>query len=66
MAADENQNKKEVINEARKGNSALRAIDGHLSSQEFGVGIKKFKKKKKRVVLRGDIVKDDPDSHAIF
>ena len=33
----------------------------HLKNSEL-----ESKISKKRVVLRGDIVKDDPDSHAIF
>ena len=50
----------------RRQNSALRVIDGHLSFQEFGVGTKKFKKYKGRVVFRGDIVTDYSGSYAVF
>ena len=35
----------------------------HLKNSELE---SKISKKKKRVVLQGDIVKDDPGSHAIF
>ena len=47
--------------------SSFRVIDGSLSSQEsIGVGASISLKYKGRVVLRGDIVKDDLGSYAVF
>ena len=43
----------------------IRITDGSLSSLEFGAGTQ-FQKYKGRVVLRGDIVKDDSGSNAVF
>ena len=61
-------NKKEVVDEARKkGRKAhFRVIDGSLSSQEFGVRTSTSKVQRERVVLRGDTVKDDSGSYAVF
>ena len=58
--------KKEIIDEARtKGaKSSFRLSDGHhLKNAELEV---KHQKYKGRVVLRGDIVKDDSGSNAVF
>ena len=60
-------NKKEVIDEARtKGRkvhfASLMALC-HLKNSELEP---QFQKYKGRVVLRGDIVKDDPGSYAVF
>ena len=52
-------NEKEVIE------GSFRVI-GSLSSQEFGVGALKIESRKGRVVLRGDIVRDDSGSYAVF
>ena len=41
-------------------------IDGHLSPQKCGVITKKIQKYKGRVVLRGDIVKDDSGVYTVF
>ena len=49
----------------RQQESPLCYIDGHLSSQKCGVRTK-FQKYKGRVVLRGDIVKDDSGAFAVF
>ena len=43
-----------------KEETSFRVIDGSLSSCEFGVGTS-VSKKKGRVALRGDIVKDDSE-----
>ena len=60
-------NKKEVIDEARKeGKTVLFAsfMDiCHLKNSELEP---KVQKNKGRVVLRGDIVKDDSGSYAVF
>ena len=44
---------------------SLCVVDGSLSSQEF-VLEPQFQEYKGRVVLRGDIVKDDSGSYAVF
>ena len=51
----------EARNEGQK--SSFRVINGSLSSQEFGVRASKYKG---RVVLRGEIVKDDSGSYVVF
>ena len=43
MAAVESQKKKEVIAEARNEGKTVGVVDGHLSSQEFGVGAAVFR-----------------------
>ena len=62
-----NRNKKEVIDEARKEGKtvhfASRMDICHLKNSEFEP---QFQKYKGRVVLRGDIGKDDSGSHAVF
>ena len=50
--------------EGRKSSFCL--TDGHLSFEECWIGGKAPKKKKGRVALRGDIVKDDSGSYAAF
>ena len=45
--------------------SPLYIIDGHTSLEERGIGTK-TPKTKGRVVLRGDIVKDDSGAFAVF
>ena len=60
---------KEVIlgSTKRAKNNPLCYVDGQMSSQECGVRTKIKKKKiKSRVVLRGDIVKDDSGAYAVF
>ena len=48
-------------------NCTLCVVDESLSSQEFGVvTTHSFRNTKSRVVLRGDIVKDDSGSYAVF
>ena len=49
-----------------KNESPLCYIDVHLSPQKRGVRTKITEKCKGRVVLRGDIVKDDSGAHAVF
>ena len=60
-------NKKKVINEARKEGRTVHfasSVDScHLKNSELEP---KFQKYKGQVVLRGDIVKDDSGSYAIF
>ena len=60
-------NKKEVIEEARNEGRKVHfcVFDGSLSSWEFGAGTS-VSKDKGRVVLRGDIVKDDAGSYAVL
>ena len=41
-------------------------MDGLMPPQELGVGAEVFKKNNGRVVLRGDVVKGDSGSHAVF
>ena len=50
----------------RAKNSWFCYADGHLSSQECGVGIKVPEINKGHVVLRGDTVKDNSGSHAVL
>ena len=59
--------KKEVIFEAQRDNkeSPLCYIDGHMSSQDAELE-PKLQKYKGRVVVRGDIVKDDSGAYAVF
>ena len=67
MAADESQKQKWGDRWSKEWgqNRTLRIVDGSLSSQEFGVGAT-VSKHKGWVVLRGDTVKDDPGSYAVF
>ena len=60
--------KKEVIDKARtKGRkSSFCLTDGHLSFKECRIGDNWHQKYTGRVVLRGDIVKDDSGSYAVF
>ena len=46
-------------------NSTFCVVIGHQPSQEIGVGTK-IEKYEGREVLRGDIVKDDSGSYAVF
>ena len=66
MAADENQ-KNEVVaearNEGRKIPFASKMDLCHLNSSELE---QQFRKYKGRVVLRGDIVKDNSGAYAVF
>ena len=68
LAADESQKQKRghAGGTEKKKNSSFCYADGHLSSQEIEVGTTIFKKYKGRVVLRGDIVKGDSGSPAVF
>ena len=68
MAADESrkQNGDDRWSKEWRQKSSFCVTDGSLSSQEFGAGFSNFKKYKGRVVLRGDIVKDDSGSYAVF
>ena len=68
MPADGSQKQKrgDRWSKERRQNLPFRVINGHLSSQEFGVGTQASKKYKGRVVLRGNIVKDDSGSRAVF
>ena len=65
MAADESQKKKEVIDESRnKGRKVHFASDiCHVKNSELEPQYQKYKG---RVVLRGDIVKDDSCAYAVF
>ena len=67
MATDEERNKNEVIAEARnKGKTVhLASLTDlcHLKNSELE---QQFEKYKGRVVLRGDIVRDDSGSYAVF
>ena len=60
-------NKKEVVDEARKKGNKVHVASlmnlCHLKNSELEP---KYQKCKGRVVLRGDIVKDDPGSYAVF
>ena len=60
--------KSEVIDEARTTGAKVHfcLTDGHLSFEECRIGGKSTKKYKGRVVLRGDIGKDDSGSYAVF
>ena len=75
MEADESQKQKrgDRWSKERRKSSTLCVVNGHMSSQEFEVrpSISKIrgkapKKYKGRVVLWGDIVKDDSGSYAAF
>ena len=59
---------KEVILEAQKraNNSPFCCADGHLSSQNSGSRTEISKAHEGWVVLRGDIVKNDSRSYAVF
>ena len=67
MAPDESQNKKEVIAEARTKGAKVHLASlmdtCHLKNAELEA---KHQKYKGRVVVRGDIVKDDSGSYAVF
>ena len=67
MAADESQKQKKVIEEARnkgrKVHSASLMDLCHLKNSELEPQYQKYKG---RVVLRGDIVKNDSGSYAVF
>ena len=67
MAADKIRNKKEVIEEARNKGRKIHFASlmdlCHLKNSELEP---QFQKYKGRVVLRGDIVKDDSGSYAVF
>ena len=67
MAADECQKQKDVIDEARnkgrKVHFASLMVLCHIMNSELEPQYQKYKS---RVVLRGDIVKDDSGSYAIF
>ena len=56
--------KKEVIKEAQKNNNCH--TDGHVSPQKNAELEPKLQKYKGRVVLRGDIVRDDSGAYAVF
>ena len=55
--------KKEVIDEARTTGAKVHFASCHLTNAELEA---KHQKYEGRVVLRGDIVKDDSGSHAVF
>ena len=67
MAADESQKQKEVIAEGRKEGKTVHFASFmdicHLKNSELEPNFQKYKG---RVVLRGDIVKDDSGSYAVF
>ena len=46
--------------------SSFCLTDGHLSFEECRIGDKAPKIQRSRVVLRGDVVKDDSGSYAVF
>ena len=54
------------VSTMREKENPLCYIDGHLSSQECGVGTEVPEVYRGRVVLRGDIVKDDSGVDAVF
>ena len=60
--------KKEVIEMAQKDgkDSSMCSADGHVPPQELRVGARVPKKTKVGIVLRGDVVKDDSGSCAVF
>ena len=66
MEPDEIQ-KKEVIDEAMTSGATVHfaSINGHMSSENAELEAKQ-QKYRGRVVLRGDIVKDDSGSYAAF
>ena len=67
MEPDESQNKKEVIDEARNNGRKVHFASlmdiCHLKNAELDA---KHQKYKGRIVLRGDIVKDNSGSYAVF
>ena len=67
MKFNEKSNKTEVISEARKKGTTVHFASlmdlCHLKNSELEP---QFQKYKGRVVLRGDIVKDDSGSYAVF
>ena len=67
MAIGESQEQKGVSSRSteRQNESPLRYIDGHLSSQN-AESEPTFQKCKGRVVFRGDIVKEDFGTYAVF
>ena len=67
MAADESQSKNEVIDEARnKGRKVHIASLIDLCLLKNSELDPRYQQYNGRVVLRGDIVKDDSGSHAVF
>ena len=50
----------------RQTESPFCYTDGHVSPQKMRSWKPNLQKYKGRVVLRGDIVKDDPGAHAVF
>ena len=67
MAADESQKQKLGDRGSKEGmqHSTFCVVTGHLSCQEFEVETN-FQKYKGRVEFRGDFVKDDSGSYAVF
>ena len=69
MAADESQNKMEVIDEARNKGKTVHFASlmdlCHLKNSELEPQFQKYQGRG-RVVLRGDIVKGDSGSYAVF
>ena len=67
MAADDSQKQKRCDrrNNERRKDHTLCVVDGCLSSENAELE-PKFQKYKGRVVLRGDIVKHDSGSYAVF
>ena len=67
MAADKSHKQKKVIDEARNKGRKIHFASlmdlCHLKNSELEP---QYRKCKGRVVLRGDIVKDDPGSYAVF
>ena len=57
--------KTEVIDEARQ-NRAFRVVNGHLSSQEVGVGTQNFKNTKAELYSEVTLSRDDSGSYAVF
>ena len=67
MAADESQKQEKVIDEARnKGRKVHFASLMDLCHLKNSKLEPKFQKYKGRIVLRGDSVKDDSGSYAVF
>ena len=68
MANEESQQQKEVIQEAQKKGWPVQfcCAGGRLSSLKCGVGTQTSETQRTCVVLRGDIVKDDSGSYAVF
>ena len=67
MARDEIENIKEVIEQAQKRRQKSSHCNayGLMPSEELGVGAK-VQKIQGRVVLQGDVVKNDAGSYAVF